>query len=502
MLGLSNKLIYNAKPIGVAARSYRNSIQPLGASQSFSNGSVVQINIDCGRPNTFLDQQSSYCQTIFNYTGLSGTLTPSGPLGWGLVEQLKTLHASNVIDDFGEHRTAVNILGDVQINPSERVTQGSLSFGAAQFSFPTQLTTSVVITNVTTMDFSAPHEGTTVNAFTSNGVLSIGNSTLGSANVSVNLSGGFQRLGTQLALGESKVVVVPILSCATSSLCDKMLPIGEMIGGDLQLQLTLTKNYADIGVFSLSGGISSAWTCSYWLFQAQYVEIDPVAMAQIREASGGVYQIHTHRYSNFTGVITAGATKSNILIGARYASLESLLFVHRNQSLKNLYSVHWLNNFDKAGIQSYQIRLGTLMIPQQAVNCSGGTEALIELNKAFHNINNVSMPGMLNLLNYNTMTAATTSNFTQVGLSNIFVTSDLTGANATDNRTGAFIIGQELESYPNQSDVVSAGINTYNFNIFYEPTQSASTGYSYDVDCFAYYSATLQIANGIMMCVY
>jgi hypothetical protein len=144
-------------------------------------------------------------------------------------------------------------------------------------------------------------------------------------------------------------------------------------------------------------------------------------------------------------VLASASTAISFLIPARYSSLKQLLVTHTGTNAKTgaitTFGRGW-TSFVTAGMNSYQFRVGSVLMPQAKVNPLGSagdlrmTEALMEMLRSFHAIG-FSISG--SPINTGSWTLATPE------LSAVAI-------GTQSSMQGTYVVGLEMESFANKSD--------------------------------------------------
>eukprot|EP01038_Epipyxis_sp_PR26KG_P017986 gene17986-25175_t len=175
--------------------------------------------------------------------------------------------------------------------------------------------------------------------------------------------------------------------------------------------------------------------------------------------NGPVY-VHTTAYKHFTSIMPAGGGGGTYStpVPIRSASLKSLWVCPRRSTESGNPQAFSISSRANPQIQSYFFRIGSMLYPNKAVqlqgpNSTGGyAEGLAEVKKALHSLNNTTHGTILSSTNYLVGDIADAA----VGTGTV-LTAIATGANSSSN---GFLIGQELEVFPQKNDVILSGLNT------------------------------------------
>lgn len=174
------------------------------------------------------------------------------------------------------------------------------------------------------------------------------------------------------------------------------------------------------------------------------VQISDDAQAAVDALTGGIYTFHGSSWRNFQSTLTTGATQISFLIPARYSSLKQLLVTHTGTTAKAggiaAFGRGW-TSFVTAGMNTYQFRVGSVLMPQAKVNPLAATgdarmtEALMEMLRSFHAVGFSISGSPIN-------TGSWTLQIPEL---------DAVAAATATNMQGTFVVGLEMESFANKS---------------------------------------------------
>ena len=145
-------LNFTPKQLAVSARSYTHVQVPEGNSTNIGERSRITWRIPCGRANTYLNPcKSFFCFNVRNstpvppeYMTLSGVSAAGNQIaynelrfkqlqkvcldgsGYALINRLSIYSSSNLCEEIGEYGLLANMLMDLQISWSNRITTGSI----------------------------------------------------------------------------------------------------------------------------------------------------------------------------------------------------------------------------------------------------------------------------------------------------------------------------------------------------------------------------------------
>ncbi len=241
----------------------------------------------------------------------------------------------------------------------------------------------------------------------------------------------------------------------------KYIPTGDMMAGDLRLELTLAPS--DYGV--VGAGASSDYEVSNVELMLEYTDLASDAARMVSQSNSGGYMISFYSFANYASALKAKASNMNVLIPARYSSLKTLFTIVRDSNNLADYTKKSLSArldlFGETGQHYYSI--DGKNIPSTPVKSS--TEAAAELCKALHAFGAQSHTSLITRA---TWTAA----------------------------EGTYLIAADLESQPHKSKLIESGINTLS-TITYLIGQFPEQAKNCRIDSFAHYDGILIIQGGL-----
>jgi len=410
-MSVSDALVYAPKPSAVSGSKYRQNLPSYNKS-SFGPGETILLNIPCGRRGQFLNQRMSYLKfkvTNNNILGAAEKFAPDYNAS-AFISRLELFHGSNLLEQIHDYGLLYQLWMDMTADES-----------------------------------AVRYTGSVVEGMT---------------------SGAGVRAGAEMDGATSSVFCVPIMSGIIGILQSKFLPTGDMVGGDLRLELTLANaNDAVVGTTPATTGIHK-WTVSEVELMLEYVELNSDAARMISAQNGGGYMISFDTFANFASTVENGSNNINALIPARYSSLKTLFTVIRKQANFGVAASKTLsdrvNPFGDKGQWYYSI--GGKNVPTTPVKTN--SEAFAEMQKALHALGAVSATS---LIKYEDWVAA----------------------------AGTYIIAADLETLAHKSKLTESGINTLTTNTHLIGIFGGALSDAVHVATFAHYDAILIIQNGV-----
>jgi hypothetical protein len=417
-MSLSDSLVYQAKPSAVSGHKYRQNL-PTYNKASFFPGEVMMLNVPCGRRGQYLNQKMSYLKFRVNNTsvrttaeagdGKQATITPDYSVS-SLIARLEIYHGSNLLEQIHEYGLLHTLWTDITGCSDAHLSTGNVLEGM----------------------------GTTV------------------------------RTGEGIAVGDSRVYAIPLLSGIIGCMQSKYLPTGDMSAGDLRVEITLANNNDGVttNLTNTTAG-TKTWTVSDVELMLEYVELNSEAARMISAQNSGGYAISFDSFANYASTVSAGKN-ANILIPARYSSLKTLFTIFRLQSDINKADAKTIsaraNPVTDAGQWYYSI--GGKNVPSTPVKSD--TEAYAELAKSVHAFGAVDHTSMI-------------QRSTWIA------------------ESGTYVVAADLETLAHKSKLTESGINTLSANTHLIMQFGGANGLAaaVRVDSFAHYDAILLIQNGV-----
>jgi len=408
-MSVSDALVYAPKPSAVSGSKYRQNLPSYNKS-SFGPGETILLNIPCGRRGQYLNQRMSYLKfKVTNLNANSGEKFAPDYNASAFISRLELFHGSNLLEQIHDYGLLYQLWMDMTADESAVRYTGSVVEGMS--------------------------------------------------------TGAAVRVGADMAGQTSKVFCVPIMSGIIGILQSKFLPTGDMVGGDLRLELTLA-NANDAVVGAAPTGDVHKWTVSDVELMLEYVELNSDAARMISAQNGGGYMISFDTFANFASTVENGSNNINALIPARYSSLKTLFTVFRKQANFGVAASKTLservNPFGNKGQWYYSI--GGKNVPTTPVKTD--SEAFAEMQKALHALGAVSATS---LIKYEDWVAA----------------------------AGTYIVAADLETLAHKSKLTESGINTLTTNTHLIGIFGGALADAVHVATFAHYDAILIIQNGV-----
>lgn len=302
-----------------------------------------------------------------------------------------------------------------------------------------------------------------------------------------------------------KEYTLPLFSFL-GSLSDKFAPLHN--GYTIMITLNSAANAFGLttpGVVtdqSASWNTGSGYNISNIYFEAQILELGPVAESMLLSSTGGQPLIvPTKAFRNYVGSIPSGSSAYRLDLNLNVASLTNLLFIQRLASDLNSFKYKSLSQRVRNYLQNWYFQYGSSVLPQTSgitcSNSSGGEygEAYCELMKARHNLLSDNFTTQINRFNFPIDSPG-------VLTTGIIGTPEL--ARMLDYwapyESGRFACGIDLELVSGKSSDLICGMNTNGMNtsIFlnFLPGSVGSVANT-RLDCWAEYDAFINVSPGL-----
>lgn len=468
-VGITSDLQFNLKDSAVRSRSYRASIAPTNKS-TFNPADTCIMYIPGGRRNTYLDPQQSYIRyTIKNNdttSSIAGTDAGQAQFyldnnGACVINRLDVFHASNLLESIQSYNQLMTIMLDTNINAAQK-----LGLSAAYGTSATTATTDISRKGAQLFGTFWTTAATPATS-TSNGLLTI---------------------------------CMPVISGVFGLGSDKMLPIGKL-NDDIRLEFTFEQNNTAVVYNALTP--SAGWTITDVQLELAIVELSDEGESMVNSVISPTHPIYLHgnSYRHYSSPLAAAAGGVSVLVPARFGSLKSLFVCPRRSTEITDLKSYSLSSRINPNFAQYWWRIGSALIPAKYVtlentNTTGGyAESFLELQRVFHSVSTPANASVLPLQVYNVgdQSGSATLTGALAKSANVFPIST-----AASSYLNGFLIGQEMESFANRSDILLSGYNTLSQQIFFEAQINTAPSAAYTLNIFANYDHILILDQGIL----
>lgn len=445
---IPKNVLYMNKIESAPARQYTSSI-PANNNGDYLPGTKCTINIPT-QPNTVLVASESYLK--FTVAGITNGAAANGSIRLdkcgvhGCIQRIKVTNGSNEIQDLDNYGNLVGLMMTLQ--------QSGDGFSGKQ----------------SIMSGTCP-----------------GSVALGSGEV-INTTVG-DRLSAYGVDVAAAAVVPPRtfginLMSYVGSLCgDKYIPLFEMTGAPLTLELTFVSSALQFLCCTAALAAGNNFIVRDVEFMGTFIELSDDTIFKIKASQGGQplqYVIQNYSNVQYNSLLLAGGSSVSIPVSAKYASLKSLFMTmrqfHGGSAQRFPYATTHFN------LSQWRLRIGSQLLPSKAPNSI--PEYYCELLKAIGSLSDVDHEPSINKYNYNMQVTVANNE----GNANI----------APVSISGCFALGFDCESYANANkDTIFAGMNTLNSDIYWNAdfgTNAANIDVRFDI--YALYDQVMIFENG------
>jgi hypothetical protein len=445
-MSVTSSMQYSLRQPAAQGRSFAYQIKATnGTEHTGTRSQVVQLDIPCGRPGSFLDQSQTFIQFTVKAKH-SGTVHVDSHASC-FIHRLEIFHGSNLLESIDNYNVLYNMMLDAQVGGDQRNGHLSVSQGCAEGGG--------VAISATHTDYP------TFLAATTGKTLMVGGA--------IPLRGGMAMTSEK----EYEFAIPLSLSGLLSPLCPKYLPLMAMGASDLRIQITLE----DPKVAMVCSEATATYTVKNMTLNANFLEFPPDVGASIMasglQAGNGSLRMSTESYRGYETTMNAGNNGGSFLIPARFSSLTSLYATLRytDDASGTTQDANSISGRQNPLVTSYQFRVGSELVPSAPVR--GNEQSILELMKTFNSVSNIMHKSCITKATY---------------------------AGSDVKIGGTYMIGCELSSMPNKSDVLDSGINTISQNVHLEMVCTNTAAHV--VNTFAKYDAALVITDGVASIVY
>jgi hypothetical protein len=290
----------------------------------------------------------------------------------------------------------------------------------------------------------------------------------------------------------------PLLSIL--SLTDNYVPMYAMAGnGPLRVEVQFVSSLnqfiaSTTAITNHSDGPNTVFSDCKMI--ANFVELSDAAMSIIEASLEGkpvswVCQSYTNYV--FSTTLQTAATTVSVPIPAKYNSLKALYLAMRTSSSAAGELTAFADDFQRFGLNQYTVRIGSKVIPAEPP--TNVSQFLSEMERALGSASaRISPSSYTRQMIYGKTPA-------QAGAQYELVTVENALSAPADNRSGAFAIGVETESYSSAPmGSVYQGLNTSNDDIFAQLNFNAQYAATVvRVDSWASFDQVITIDNGMVM---
>lgn len=286
------------------------------------------------------------------------------------------------------------------------------------------------------------------------------------------------RVQTQATTGvasTSMTYAIPLTSILGLQTAGQLYLPTHALNSPLRIEITLAsaESALSCSATTITAGHTYAVTTPF--ISCGLITISDVAQSQLSQMTGGVYNFNSEIWRNFRSTHPAATTNNTLMIPARFSSLKSIITTFRDSTVLELPLAYSINDFIRANLKTYQLKVGSAYVNPQPVDCTGNAvPAFMELKRTFDGLTSQSVPTLVTIADWihDTLTVPTDTAL-----------------------AGSFFIGNELEPFSNNK--LLTGTSSVGQNMFLDLVFSTAPP-ALTVDSWVCADALFSIQNGQM----
>jgi hypothetical protein len=198
----------------------------------------------------------------------------------------------------------------------------------------------------------------------------------------------YSKVGADIDFGQTLTVALPLMS-VLGTLSMKAIPLSAL-SDSIRLEIKLA-NGLDWATYSVAPAAAALPSISDVKLHVNIAKIDGAVERALYSSLGGVIHIPTMDYEHFSSVIPANNGAISFQIPIRVSSASAVIVTLRPTANSEVFNQSGVFVRAKAGMENYRFRVGSMVIPQSAVDCTGSAaEARLELMRVFGPVNDSS----------------------------------------------------------------------------------------------------------------
>ncbi|KAJ1639106.1 hypothetical protein T492DRAFT_833134 [Pavlovales sp. CCMP2436] len=272
----------------------------------------------------------------------------------------------------------------------------------------------------------------------------------------------YARNGATIAAGGSLMVALPLM-CVLGTLAMKATPLSQLQDSNrLEVKCAMQTNW---GTYADAASALSRCTISDTKLHISQVRLNGDIEKAMIESIGGVIQCPTFDYEHSRSTVAPNSGYISAQIPVRANSICNIFIVLRESSVTNCFSRKMILLRTKAGMENYRFRVGSQVIPQAAINCTGSAaEARFELARTIGS-----------------------------GVSDAAARSSIS---AEEYLAGGYEVGFSLQAFPH-TDALSNGISTRSLHVVFGAKIAANNPACY-LDIWVQLEKVIVFQNGLL----
>ena len=395
-MSVTDSVSYQPLPQAIKANSYKSSNKPISGAE-FSPGGIIRIDLPV-TANAWINGQQSYLKfDLRNKNQAADQALSLDGHASSVISKMEVYSSQggNLLESVENYNRLYALLMDVQMGgPQSQSGQSGVAEGC-------------------------------------------------SAHASNNVDRSGVTVDSAAGATTSQTLCSPIMSTLVGSLQKRYFPVGSL-NSPLRLELTL----AD----AVEGCVAEAaantnWDINNVSYETEMIQTNQEtynAVLQAGKGGDGLVRVPCESYRHYQSVVENGSSNPSVMLPMKFKSLKTILCFFQKVTVASTADGLSVRQRDRADYTSHQFRIGSRMVPSNKIE--GQAQACTELNRAFHQLGDISVNSRITATNYAVTNAAAAAE-------------------------GTFLVAQELESFANADDRLSGlGIDSRSETIFFEPT--------------------------------
>ncbi|KAJ1632003.1 hypothetical protein T492DRAFT_838767 [Pavlovales sp. CCMP2436] len=247
------------------------------------------------------------------------------------------------------------------------------------------------------------------------------------------------------------------------TLAMKAIPLSQLLDSiRLEVKWAVQGNW---GTYVDAPSALTGCTISNAKLHISQVRLDGAVEKAMIDSLNGIVHCPCMDFTRYRTTVAANSGFISAQIPVRVSQLSTIFVVLRESAVANTFSRKLISQRTKAGMIDYRFRIGSMVIPQSAIDCTNSAaEARSELARAFGG-----------------------------GVADAAARSCIS---SDEYLNGGYAVGLSLAAFP-FSDTLSDGISTQNMHVVFEAKMSSSNPALY-VDFFVQSEKMIVCQNGLM----
>jgi hypothetical protein len=441
---LPKTLKYGSKIESAYARSMRSNIQPQNGTSGYNLGDTIIVNIPT-RNNLVLVPSESYLK--FNIT-VTNNANAGNAFRWdscgahGIIQRIRVFHGSNLLQDIDNYGMLAKMLFDLQMPTDATYGKYNLLCG----------TRNDLVLKAPTIAQAAGNTAADVAA-----VLDASISAKGLSVLQVNSGDRVEATAALVAAaGTTTNTYCLSLVSLVGLLCSQnYIPLFEMSSAPLRCEIQIVDSLLKgLNYLTAANGAPTA-TLSNVEYVGNFIELGDPAVAMIKDSLGGQplqFVVPDYRNYVYNYQLTNNQTATLAMpIAAKFSSLKAIFVTVRE------YGTGAVSYFPYSScsrnIIDYQFRIGANVFPPKVPNTL--PEMFSEVLKAIGSISDINQQPSIEKASYSLVSSLNTAALLD------------TASSVSNQQSGSFYIGIDLENYSNApKDTIFTGYNSNTEDIY------------------------------------